>query len=35
MTIKAYGAQAGDRPLEPINISRREPGPHEIGRAHV
>lgn len=30
MTIKAYGAQAGDRPLEPINISRREPGPHDV-----
>jgi uncharacterized zinc-type alcohol dehydrogenase-like protein len=30
MTIKAYGAYAGDRPLEPLQINRREPGPHDV-----
>jgi len=30
MTTKAYGATAGDRPLEPLAITRREPGPHDV-----
>ena len=30
MTIKAYGAHAGDRPLEPLNIARRAPGAHDV-----
>lgn len=30
MTVKAYGATGGDKPLEPMNISRREPGPHDV-----
>jgi uncharacterized zinc-type alcohol dehydrogenase-like protein len=30
METKAYGALAGDRPLEPLNIERREPGPHDV-----
>lgn len=30
MTIYAYGAQAGDRPLEPLQISRRAPGADDV-----
>lgn len=30
MTIKAYGAQAGDLPLESIDIVRRAPGAHDV-----
>ena len=30
MTVKAYGAHAGDQPLEPIDITRREPGAHDV-----
>ncbi|CAM5183262.1 S-(hydroxymethyl)glutathione dehydrogenase/class III alcohol dehydrogenase [Oligella ureolytica] len=30
MTIKAYGAHAGDLPLEAMNITRRAPGPHDV-----
>ena len=30
MTIKAYGARASDRPLEPMNITRRAPGAHDV-----
>ncbi|NML06217.1 NAD(P)-dependent alcohol dehydrogenase [Sphingomonas sp. G-3-2-10] len=30
MTVKAYGAHAADKPLEPIAIERREPGPHDV-----
>ena len=30
MTIKAYGAHAGDRPLEPLDITRRTPGAHDV-----
>jgi uncharacterized zinc-type alcohol dehydrogenase-like protein len=30
MTIKAYGAHAGDKPLEPMEIERRQPGPHDV-----
>ncbi|MBE9605760.1 NAD(P)-dependent alcohol dehydrogenase [Acetobacteraceae bacterium H6797] len=30
MAIKAYGATAGDRPLEPMNIERRQPGAHDV-----
>jgi len=30
MTVKAYGAHAGDKPLESIAIERRAPGPHDV-----
>ena len=30
MTIKAYGAHAGNLPLEPIDIARRAPGAHDV-----
>ena len=30
MTVKAYGAHAADKPLEPIAIPRREPGPRDV-----
>ena len=30
MTVKAYGAHAGDKPLEPIDITRRAPGAHDV-----
>ncbi|WP_376961580.1 NAD(P)-dependent alcohol dehydrogenase [Azospirillum sp. A26] len=30
MTVKAYGAHAADRPLEPMDIVRRAPGPHDV-----
>ncbi|MFA7679466.1 MAG: NAD(P)-dependent alcohol dehydrogenase [Pigmentiphaga sp.] len=30
MTIQAYGAQAGDRPLEPLTITRRAPGENDV-----
>ena len=30
MTIKAYGAHAADKPLEPIDIERRAPGPQDV-----
>ena len=30
MSVKAYGAYAGDKPLEPMEISRRVPGPHDV-----
>jgi uncharacterized zinc-type alcohol dehydrogenase-like protein len=30
MTITAYGAYAADKPLEPIAIERRAPGPHDV-----
>lgn len=30
MTIKAYGARAGDLPLEPMNITRRTPSAHDV-----
>jgi uncharacterized zinc-type alcohol dehydrogenase-like protein len=30
MTIKAYGAYAADKPLEPIDIERRQPGPRDV-----
>lgn len=29
-TITAYGAHAGDLPLEPMQITRREPGPDDV-----
>jgi uncharacterized zinc-type alcohol dehydrogenase-like protein len=29
-TVKAYGAHAGDRPLEPLDITRRAPGAHDV-----
>jgi len=30
MTIQAYGAHAADKPLEPIAIERRAPGPRDV-----
>jgi uncharacterized zinc-type alcohol dehydrogenase-like protein len=30
MTVKAYGAHAADKPLEPIDIERRRPGPRDV-----
>ena len=30
MTVKAYGAHAGDQPLESMDIARRAPGPHDV-----
>jgi uncharacterized zinc-type alcohol dehydrogenase-like protein len=30
MTVKAYGAYAGDKPLESIDITRRAPGHHDV-----
>src|SRR5262245_2401432 len=30
MTVKAYGAQAGDKPLQSMNITRRAPGAHDV-----
>lgn len=30
MTVNAYGALAGDRPLEALEIERREPGPGDV-----
>ena len=30
MTVKAFGAYAADRPLEPIDIERRRPGPRDV-----
>lgn len=29
-TIQAYGALAGDQPLQPLQITRRAPGPHDV-----
>jgi len=30
MTVKAYGANAADKPLESLDITRRAPGPHDV-----
>jgi uncharacterized zinc-type alcohol dehydrogenase-like protein len=30
MTVKAYGAFAADKPLEAMEIARRQPGPHDV-----
>ncbi|MDB5933242.1 MAG: zinc-binding dehydrogenase [Massilia sp.] len=30
MTVKAYGAQAADKPLETMEITRRAPGAHDV-----
>ncbi|NYD90045.1 NAD(P)-dependent alcohol dehydrogenase [Sphingomonas melonis] len=30
MTVKAYGATAGDKPLAPLAIERRTPGAHDV-----
>ena len=30
MITRAYGAHAADKPLEPIDIERREPGPRDV-----
>jgi alcohol dehydrogenase (NADP+) len=28
--VRAYGAHAADKPLEPLDIQRRSPGPHDV-----
>lgn len=30
MRVQAYGAHAGDKPLEPLQITRRTPGAHDV-----
>ncbi|BDB27872.1 hypothetical protein CTP10_R52820 [Cupriavidus sp. P-10] len=30
MVVKAYGAYAGDKPLEPMEMTRRAPGAHDV-----
>ena len=30
MTVNAYGSAAADKPLEPLTIERRSPGPHDV-----
>lgn len=30
MVVKAYGTPAGDKPLAPLNITRRAPGAHDV-----
>jgi len=30
MTVKAYGAHAGDKPLQALDIERRTPGAHDV-----
>ena len=30
MSVRAFGAHAHDKPLEPMTISRRAPGPHDV-----
>jgi len=30
VAVKAYGAYAGDKPLEPMEITRRAPGAHDV-----
>ena len=30
MTTQAYGARAADLPLEPLQITRRAVGPHDV-----
>jgi len=30
MTVKAFAAQAADKPFAPLDITRREPGPHDV-----
>lgn len=30
MLVKAYGAHAGDKPLEPLQISHRTPAAHDV-----
>ena len=30
MSVHAYGAYAGDKPLEPMQITRRAPGHHDV-----
>ncbi|ALG73096.1 zinc-binding dehydrogenase [Azospirillum thiophilum] len=30
MSIKAYGTYGADKPLEPLEITRRAPGPHDV-----
>ena len=30
MQVIAYGAHASDKPLEPLTITRREPGAHDV-----
>jgi len=30
MTVKAFAAHAADKPFQPLDITRREPGPHDV-----
>ena len=30
MSVKAYGAYTADKPLEPMDIERRDPGDHDV-----
>lgn len=30
MVVRAFGSYAGDKPLEPMSITRREPGPNDV-----
>lgn len=30
MLVQAYGAHAGDKPLEPMQINRRTPAAHDV-----
>jgi len=30
MTVKAFAAHAADKPFQPMDITRREPGPHDV-----
>ncbi len=30
MIVKSYGAYAAEKPLEPMDIERRQPGPHDV-----
>ena len=34
MKIKAVGAYSAKQPLEPMDITRREPGPHDVKLIH-
>lgn len=30
MAVRAFGSYAGDKPLEPMTIARRQPGPNDV-----
>jgi uncharacterized zinc-type alcohol dehydrogenase-like protein len=34
MEVRAYGAYAGDKPLEPMTIARRTGGPRDVTVGH-